>query len=89
MNLQISDGARDILDRLKSEGYSAYIAGGAVRDLIMGKTPHDYDIATNARPENIKSMFEKTIDTGINHGTVTVIENKTAYEVTTFRRDGE
>ena len=89
MNLQISDGARDILDRLKSEGYSAYIAGGAVRDLIMGKTPHDYDIATNARPENIKSMFEKTIDTGIKHGTVTVIENKTAYEVTTFRRDGE
>ena len=89
MNLQISDGARDILDRLKSEGYSAYIAGGAVRDLIMGKTPHDYDIATNARPEDIKSMFEKTIDTGIKHGTVTVIENKTAYEVTTFRRDGE
>ena len=89
MNLQISDGARYILDRLKSEGYSAYIAGGAVRDLIMGKTPHDYDIATNARPENIKSMFEKTIDTGIKHGTVTVIENKTAYEVTTFRRDGE
>ena len=89
MNLQISDGARDILDRLKSEGYSAYVAGGAVRDLIMGKTPHDYDIATNARPENIKSMFEKTIDTGIKHGTVTVIENKTAYEVTTFRRDGE
>ena len=89
MNLQISDGARDILDRLKSEGYSAYIAGGAVRDLIMGKTPHDYDIATNAHPEYIKSMFEKTIDTGIKHGTVTVIENKTAYEVTTFRRDGE
>ena len=89
MNLQISDGARAILDRLKSEGYSAYIAGGAVRDLIMGKTPHDYDIATNAHPEYIKSMFEKTIDTGIKHGTVTVIENKTAYEVTTFRRDGE
>ena len=89
MNLQISDGARDILDRLKSEGYSAYIAGGAVRDLIMGKTPHDYDIATNAHPEEIKSIFAKTIDTGIKHGTVTVIENKTAYEVTTFRRDGE
>ena len=89
MNLQISDGARDILDRLKSEGYSAYIAGGVVRDLIMGKTPHDYDIATNAHPEEIKSIFAKTIDTGIKHGTVTVIENKTAYEVTTFRCDGE
>ena len=78
MNLQISDGAKAILARLKTAGYTAYIAGGAVRDLIMGNTPHDYDIATNAHPEEIKSIFEKTIDTGIKHGTVTVIENKTA-----------
>ncbi|MDD6563904.1 MAG: CCA tRNA nucleotidyltransferase [Clostridiales bacterium] len=89
MNLQISDGAKAILARLKTAGYTAYIAGGAVRDLIMGNTPHDYDIATNAHPEEIKSIFAKTIDTGIKHGTVTVIENKTAYEVTTFRCDGE
>ncbi len=88
MELKISDGAKRILDRLNAAGFSAYIAGGAVRDLIMGKTPHDYDIATNARPSDVKSIFQKTIDTGIEHGTVTVIENKTGYEITTFRRDG-
>lgn len=88
MELEISDGAKKILKRLTDAGFSAYVAGGAVRDLIMGKTPHDYDIATNARPDDIKSLFTKTIDTGIKHGTVTVIENKTGYEITTFRRDG-
>ena len=62
MNLQISDGAKAILARLKTAGYTAYIAGGAVRDLIMGNTPHDYDIATNAHPEEIKSIFAKTIE---------------------------
>ena len=74
MELEISDGAKKILKRLTAAGFSAYVAGGAVRDLIMGKTPHDYDIATNARPDDIKSLFTKTIDTGIKHGTVTVIE---------------
>ena len=89
MELNISEGAKRILARLESAGYTAYIAGGAVRDLLMGNSPHDYDIATNARPEEIKALFKKTIDTGIAHGTVTVIENKTGYEITTFRRDGE
>ena len=89
MELNISEGAKRIITRLESAGYTAYIAGGAVRDLLMGNVPHDYDIATNARPEEIKALFKKTIDTGIAHGTVTVIENKTGYEITTFRRDGE
>ena len=89
MELNISEGAKRILARLESAGYTAYIAGGAVRDLLMGNSPHDYDIATNARPDEIKALFKKTIDTGIAHGTVTVIENKTGYEITTFRRDGE
>lgn len=66
----------------------AYAAGGAVRDLLMGKLPHDYDIATSATPAEIKKLFQRTIDTGIKHGTVTVVENKTGYEVTTFRHDG-
>lgn len=88
MELNISDGAKKILKRLNTAGFSGYVAGGAVRDLIMGKTPHDYDIATNARPDDIKKLFAKTIDTGIEHGTVTVIENKIGYEITTFRRDG-
>ena len=89
MEMEISEGAKRILDRLNAAGFVAYVAGGAVRDILMGKTPHDYDIATNARPSDIKAIFEKTIDTGIAHGTVTVIDNMTAYEVTTFRRDGE
>lgn len=89
MELKISDGANKIIKKIQQAGYEAYIAGGAVRDLIMNKTPHDYDIATSALPEDIKRIFERTIDTGIKHGTVTVIENKMGYEVTTFRRDGE
>lgn len=89
MKLHISDGALNILSRLESGGFSAFVAGGAVRDLIMQKTPHDYDIATSARPEEVKSIFRRTIDTGIKHGTVTVIENQIGYEVTTFRCDGK
>lgn len=89
MELHISEGARNILSRLETGGFSAFVAGGAVRDLIMGKTPHDYDIATSALPSDVKRLFRRTINTGIKHGTVTVIENKIGYEVTTFRRDGE
>ena len=89
MTLVISDGAKKILERLNNKGYSAYVVGGAVRDLIMGKTPHDYDISTDASPDTVKALFSKTVDTGIKHGTVTVIENNIAYEITTFRRDGE
>ena len=88
MELEISDGAEQILKKLNNAGHMAYIAGGAVRDLLMEKTPHDYDIATSALPGEVKALFDRTIDTGIKHGTVTVIENKEGYEVTTFRRDG-
>ena len=88
LKLDISDGARQVLSRLTDAGYDAYIAGGAVRDLIMGRTPHDYDIAASAKPDDVKRLFRRTIDTGIKHGTVTVIENRVAYEITTFRRDG-
>lgn len=88
MQLDIIESADEILQKLNNAGFKAYIAGGAVRDLIMNKTPHDYDIATSALPEEVKILFGKTIDTGIKHGTVTVIENKAGYEVTTFRCDG-
>ena len=88
MELEISDGAEQILKKLNNAGYMAYIAGGAVRDLLMDRTPHDYDIATSALPKEVKALFGRTIETGIKHGTVTVIENKEGYEVTTFRRDG-
>lgn len=88
MQIKISDGAESVLDRLHRKGYEAYIAGGAVRDCVMGKTPHDYDIATSARPDEVKKIFKKVIDTGIAHGTVTVIEGGSGYEITTFRKEG-
>lgn len=87
MTPAISDGAKAITTRLRQAGFEAYVVGGAVRDLLMGKTPHDYDITTSAKPAEIKSLFRKTIDTGIAHGTVTVIENGIGYEVTTYRSE--
>lgn len=89
MKFNISDGAKNIISSLSSKGYDAYIVGGAIRDLIMGRTPHDYDIATNALPNQVKSIFPFTIDTGLKHGTVTVMDNHACFEVTTFRSDGE
>ncbi len=88
MEFKLPEGTLNILNRLEEKSYPSYIAGGAVRDLLMGRVPHDYDIATAARPETVKGIFKKTIDTGIKHGTVTVIENHIGYEVTTFRHDG-
>lgn len=87
VNIIISSGAERILKTLGNAGFEAYIVGGAVRDNIMGKIPSDYDIATNALPRQIKALFPKTIDTGIKHGTVTVIDNKIGYEITTFRKE--
>ena len=64
--------ARKIIDTLYSDGYEAYIVGGCVRDELLGRVPEDYDITTSAPPEEIKRLFERTVDTGIEHGTVTV-----------------
>lgn len=89
MKIILPDSVINILSRLEAGGFSAYAAGGAVRDMLMNRTPHDYDIATSAKPQDVKALFKRTIDTGIKHGTVTVVENKTGYEVTTFRHDGE
>ncbi len=88
MELEIQAGAAWVLQGLEQAGFAGYVVGGAVRDLVMGKAPHDFDIATNALPQQVKRIFPRTYDTGIQHGTVTVIENKTAYEVTTFRKEG-
>jgi tRNA nucleotidyltransferase (CCA-adding enzyme) len=78
-----------ILSQLCSAGYEAYIVGGCVRDYLLGKTPKDWDITTSALPEQVKESFSHTYDTGIEHGTVTVLIDKTGYEVTTYRIDGE
>lgn len=88
MKMTLSRGAENVINALENAGFEAYIAGGAVRDSLMGETPSDYDIATNARPHEVKALFERTIDTGIKHGTVTVIENKVGFEVTTYREEG-
>lgn len=88
MKLYIPKQAANIIQTLSSHGYEAYIVGGCVRDSILGKTPSDWDITTSARPEQVKALFTKTIDTGIKHGTVTVMMDKVGYEVTTYRIDG-
>ncbi len=82
------DSVGYIIVRLNENGYEAFIVGGCVRDSILGMTPCDWDITTNARPEDIKRLFNKTYDTGIRHGTVSVAVNGDIYEVTTYRIDG-
>ena len=91
MFICISDSAKEILDRLSASGFHAYIVGGCVRDSLMGKAPHDWDICTDAFPEDVIRIFgeENTIPTGIQHGTVTVKTPAGMCEVTTFRIDGE
>lgn len=78
-----------IISQLNKAGYEAYIVGGCVRDYLLGKTPKDWDITTSALPWQVKSIFNHTYDTGIEHGTVTVLVDKEGYEVTTYRIDGE
>lgn len=77
-----------ILDTLHKNGYEGYIVGGCVRDAIMGIPPHDWDMTTSAKPEEVKKLFSHTFDTGIKHGTVTVVLNKENYEITTYRIEG-
>ncbi|MBE6750365.1 MAG: CCA tRNA nucleotidyltransferase [Ruminococcaceae bacterium] len=78
-----------VIETLQKNGFSAYIVGGCVRDILLGVTPHDYDITTSATPEQVMAIFKKTIPTGIKHGTVTVLIEKEPIEVTTFRIDGD
>lgn len=87
--LKLSNGASFVIKKLKEKGYSAYAVGGAVRDALLGKAPDDFDITTDATPDDVKKIFKKTFDTGIKHGTVTVLFDNEPIEVTTFRLDGE
>ncbi len=81
--------AMPVLDKIQAAGYEAYFVGGSVRDFILGREIHDVDIATSALPEEIKEIFPKTIDVGIEHGTVIVIYDGVGFEVTTFRTESE
>lgn len=76
-----------ILQRIEAAGYEAYFVGGCVRDVLLGLPIHDVDIATSAYPQEVKSIFNRTVDTGIQHGTVMVLDHGTGYEVTTFRTE--
>lgn len=89
MDIQIPEKAASIIERLEAHGYEAYVVGGCVRDSILGKEPEDWDITTSAKPVQVKQIFKKTIDTGIEHGTVMVRLGGEGFEVTTYRIDGE
>lgn len=89
MKIEIPDKVEYILNRLLENGFEAYAVGGCVRDALLNRVPGDWDITTSAKPEQVKSLFKRTIDTGIQHGTVTVMLDKEGFEVTTYRIDGE
>lgn len=89
IKIQVPKAAEEILETLNSHGFEAYVVGGCVRDSLLGRKPGDWDITTSARPEEVKAIFGRTIDTGIQHGTVTIMKGKEGYEVTTYRIDGE
>lgn len=89
MRIAIPEKANYIIKTLTDAGFEAYVVGGCVRDSILGREPEDWDITTSARPEQTKRLFRRTIDTGIQHGTVTVMLDKEGFEVTTYRIDGK
>ncbi len=89
VKIELPPQVEKIIQRLNSGGYKAYVVGGCVRDSLLGRVPDDWDITTPAKPEQVKKLFNRTIDTGIQHGTVTVMAGSDRYEVTTYRVDGE
>ncbi len=88
--VQLPAAVSDMIARLNSAGYSAYAVGGCVRDSLLGLTPHDWDLCTSALPEDMLRVFadERVAETGLKHGTLTVIRDHIPYEITTFRVDG-
>ena len=86
--INIPGSVKLIIDVLENNGYEAFAVGGCVRDTILDREPQDWDITTSALPEQVKELFNRTLDTGIQHGTVTVMIGKDSYEVTTYRIDG-
>lgn len=85
----IPTGVRYVVEKLKEAGFHAYIVGGAVRNLLLASTPKDWDVATNARPEQVMQIFTRTVPVGLKFGTVAVLTPDVgSVEITTFRRDG-
>ena len=89
LKIELPEKVSRILEQIQAAGFEAYAVGGCVRDSILGRVPDDWDITTSAKPDQIKQIFRRTVDTGIQHGTVTVLLDKEGFEVTTYRVDGE
>lgn len=89
MKINMPQAVKEIIATLQQNNFEAYAVGGCVRDSILGREPNDWDITTSASPEEVKALFRRTIDTGIEHGTVTIMIDKVGYEVTTYRIDGK
>lgn len=89
MHITLPTKVKQIISKLEKADFEAYAVGGCVRDSILGRSPEDWDITTSAKPEEVKRLFSATIDTGLQHGTVTVVIEKEGFEVTTFRLDGD
>ena len=89
MRIELPEKVKFIIDTITEAGFEAFAVGGCIRDSILGREPNDWDITTSAKPEQVKALFRRTIDTGIAHGTVTVMLEKEGFEVTTYRIDGE
>lgn len=87
--MYLPEDVKTIIDTLYAHGYEAFAVGGCVRDMILGREPEDWDITTSAMPEETKALFARTFDTGIEHGTITVLLHGVGYEVTTYRIDGK
>lgn len=86
--IKLPEKVKNIIQTIENAGYEAYAVGGCVRDSLLGREPEDWDITTSATPAKVKSLFRRTFDTGIKHGTVTVLLDNEAFEVTTYRLDG-
>lgn len=89
MKIQLPEKVNTIIQTLQEHGYEAYAVGGCVRDSLLGREPGDWDITTSASPDETKKLFARTVDIGIEHGTVTVLLGKEGFEVTTYRIDGK
>ena len=87
-SITLPENVKRIIRTLETAGFEAYAVGGCVRDALLNRVPQDWDITTSALPEEVKRLFPRTVDTGIEHGTVTVMRGQEGYEVTTYRIDG-
>ena len=80
IKIDMPQDVREIINKLEDAGFEAFAVGGCVRDAVLGRVPADWDITTSAMPEEVKALFHRTIDTGIQHGTVTVMKDHVGYE---------